>query len=178
METRLNVIGAGIFSKFMRLIQFIEQKNLNIENTYLDVINTEFNINENMIDFCIQQQYSPNIQITECSNYKTYDSKDKIENFVGFVKLKQMCEKIIFTEKLNDLIDLHTKNFVFDSNTIGVHIRLCDMNILHGTNYGIFNFEDFVSELNKILTPESRIFVASDNDQSLEKLKLIYILII
>jgi|688.fasta_scaffold30967_5 hypothetical protein len=174
METRLNVIGGGIFSKFMRLIQYTQQENLIVENTYLDVIDTMFNINENMIDYCIQQEQMPNVEITECSNYETFDKKNRIESSIRIITFKSMCEKIIFTKKLNDLIELYTQKFVFDSNTIGVHIRLCDMNIMHAENYGKYNFENFTNKLDKILTPESKIFVASDNNESLKKLELIY----
>jgi hypothetical protein len=174
MVTRLNVIGAGIFSKYMRLIQYMAKQNLTIENTYLDVSDLTTKINQNMINFCIQQMDEPGTKPTICDNFHTYDKTNKIENSAKFQHYKSTCSKMTFSSKLNELISESITNFLFDENTIGVHIRLCDMNTIHGKNYGVHSFTDFKNEIDKILTSHSRIFVASDNDESLKKLKEIY----
>ena len=170
----INVVGAGIFSKFMRLIQYIEKTNLISGKNYLDVTDINWSINENMFDYCFIQEKTPNIKNLECNNYFTYDKETKIENSPSFKNYKTFCENVEFTETLKNLIDLYTTKFDFNSNTIGVHIRLCDMNKFHVKNYGQFSYEDFVKQIDEVITDNSKIFVASDNNESIEKLKSKY----
>lgn len=170
----MKVVGAGIFSKFMRLIQCMADKSMTIEKTYLDVTDSSSKINQNMINFCILQTEKPTSESIKCENYHTYTNQFKIENSKKFSYYKNICDSIFFTSNLSDLILEYTKKFSFDENFIGVHIRLCDMNTIHGKDYGVFRFEDFQNEIDKIFTEDSKIFVASDNDESLEKIKNIY----
>ena len=174
MGINLNVTGGGIFSKVMRLIQHIVEKQLNFDEIYLDVICKTSEISENIIDSCINQEKKIDSENIKCTNIFTYNKKDRIEKSDKIADYKVICNKITFTKELNDLIKFYTDKFSFDSNSIGVHIRLCDMNISHKKDYGYFDFDDYLNELNKIVTKESKIFVASDNYESIEKLIKIY----
>lgn len=48
------------------------------------------------------------------------------------------------------------------------------MNIYHKNDYGNLVFEDFLNEIQKIKDEGKKIFVASDNNESLSKLKSLY----
>ena len=48
------------------------------------------------------------------------------------------------------------------------------MNIHHGDVYGNLVFEDFLNEIQKLKEDGKKIFVASDNNESLSKLKSLY----
>lgn len=56
-----------------------------------------------------------------------------------------------------------------NERTLGVHIRLTDMNTGH-TIYDPFNFEDFIKAIEEVRGEYDNIFVACDNDESLQKL--------
>jgi len=170
----INVVGAGIFSKFMRLIQYIETNNLTSEKIYLDVTDENWLINENMFDYCFVQEKIPDVESLECDNFFTYDKKNKIENSPHFTNYQNFCKNLQFSDILEKLINSYTSNFNFDSNTIGVHVRLCDMNQIHDKHYGTFSYEDFVKQIDIVIKENTKIFIASDNNESIEKLKSKY----
>ena len=45
------------------------------------------------------------------------------------------------------------------------------MNIVHGKDYGVLSFDNFLSEIKKHITDNTKIFVTSDNYESIDKLK-------
>jgi hypothetical protein len=62
------------------------------------------------------------------------------------------------------------KKIGIDDSTVGVHVRLTDMNIIHGKDYGVLSFEDFKTQLN----PDTKYFISSDNNESINKLKELF----
>lgn len=71
---------------------------------------------------------------------------------------------------MNELIEKNLKDLNIDKSTLGVHVRLTDMNITHARDYGIASIDDYIKAIND-LNHKGNIFVASDNDESLIKLK-------
>ena len=49
-----------------------------------------------------------------------------------------------------------------EGKTLGVHIRLTDMNKYHGDIYGVCEFKDYLKKISKIEKQYTNIFVASD----------------
>ena len=50
-------------------------------------------------------------------------------------------------KELLDEVKYYQDKFNIDESTVGVHIRLTDMNIVHGNDYGVLTFEDFKSKM-------------------------------
>ena len=61
-----------------------------------------------------------------------------------------------------------------EGKTLGVHIRLTDMNKYHGDIYGVCEFKDYLKKISKIEKQYTNIFVASDNVECINILKNIY----
>ena len=97
-----------------------------------------------------------------------------------FEKKKQRYQEIskkflkIHPELMKHSSDFAAKNFV-SGKTLGVHMRLTDMNRCH-QNYGNVFFEDYKAKIDQILGKHQidKIFVASDNHESIDKLKKVY----
>ena len=86
--------------------------------------------------------------------------------------LRKLARKLKFNKRVKRLIKIEESKIDF-KNSLGVHIRLTDMNRIH-PEHGAVNFDDFVKNINLILEehPEiNTIFVASDNNESIEKLR-------
>lgn len=90
--------------------------------------------------------------------------------YPGYPVIKQLCSKMkfqpIITESVKSFVDANN----IDSNTLGVHIRLTDMNSIH-SKFGCFTIEDFVREIRQCITETQTIFVASDNNESIATIR-------
>ena len=85
--------------------------------------------------------------------------------------LRKLTRKLKFNKRIKNLIKIEESKIDF-KNSLGVHLRLTDMNWLH-KEHGEVNFNDFAKNINLILEehPEiNTIFVASDNNESIDKL--------
>jgi hypothetical protein len=90
-----------------------------------------------------------------------------------FKEYKTLMSKMRFTPELLELVAHHEKRIKIDENTIGVHLRLTDMNKQH-PQYGIVNYEHYEEAIEAIITPDSNLFLASDNKESIDKFIEVY----
>lgn len=173
-KVRLDINAGGIFSKTMLGIQQIERKGLNISDCYFNVVD-ERALNEkkfNPFDYVMNQTLDPEAVEFDCGFLPSYNSKrrsnyGRVEESAEYLKLKEIASKIKYQEEILSTVKDCAKEFTED--IVGVHLRLCDMNMLH-PEYGIVTFEDYVRSIIEETTPSTKIFVASDNEESLEKL--------
>ena len=89
--------------------------------------------------------------------------------------LRKLARKLKFNKRIKKLIKNEESKIDF-KNSLGVHIRLTDMNGIH-PEHGEVNFNDFTKNINLVLEehPEiNTIFVASDNNESINKLAIRY----
>jgi hypothetical protein len=101
--------------------------------------------------------------------YTDHIPQDKLQRF------KIIESKLKINSRLQSKIDKALILLNLTDKTIGVHIRLTDMDRHHGSDYGRKSFEDYVYKINLALNEEhDKIFVASDNIESIEKLQKIY----
>ena len=84
-----------------------------------------------------------------------------------------IVNKIRFKKDLLDLAGYYSNKFELDENTVGVHCRITDLNQIHA-QYGYVTFENYKTTLADILQTQHKIFVASDNEESINKLVDIY----
>ena len=85
----------------------------------------------------------------------------------NFNTLKSIAQKIKFIN-----MDIPNLNNI-TNKTLGIHIRLTDMNETHGNIYGIKTYDDYKNAIKKYLDEHiiDNIFLASDNKESIVKLQ-------
>ncbi len=181
MNIKIETIGGGIFSKFMIAVQSIlhNVENINqIKNIYIDINRDKIctirnkNITINPFDYVLEQ--NPNLvfdkiidsEISHKKRYEKYGSQvyTDINKNLDLPKLKKICTKIKIK---NNILNMVNSNI--DKNTLGVHVRLTDMNLTH-KNFGVGTTQKYIETINKI-KKYNNIFIASDNINSIESIK-------
>lgn len=135
--------------------------------------NIKFNVFDHVLD-----QTKP----TNLSNFKRVLSTNQQHPvyYKEFEPKKERYKKIskqflkIHPNLMKKAVQFSDNNFIPDK-TLGVHIRMTDMNRCHA-NLGNVYFSDYVEKINEILETNDieKIFIASDNNESIEKLQHIY----
>lgn len=166
MNYRFDIDAGGIFSKYMFGIQ--NAINYDFESLYLNI--TDERTISNAFDFVLDQKIQDISTTISCKNLGTYDKKNPIEKSVNFNIYKELIKNIKIKKNILNKVDEYIKNLNIDENTIGVHVRLTDMNIHHEKQYGVLTFENFVSNM----TTDNNYFIASDNHESIQKLNEIF----
>lgn len=100
--------------------------------------------------------------------YKEFEPKKE-----RYKKISKQFLKI-HPDLMKQASEFSDHNFIPDK-TLGVHIRMTDMNRGHA-NLGNVYFNDYIEKINEILKTNDiqKIFIASDNKESIEKLQNIY----
>lgn len=175
-KVRVNITGGGVFSKVMIAIQNIEKDGHGLENCYFNIVDHRALGEDklNPLDSVLNQSCNEDYRDANYSGHKTYNKEDRIYESPEFEKLKAIATKLNYKQELKVLVDDYVYMLGIDQNTIGVHIRLCDMNIQHGRDYGYVYFDDYVKKIKKELNSKSKIFVASDNEESILKLQKLF----
>lgn len=172
-KIQINGIGGGIFSKFITSVQVVEEiaKESAIPEIYYNTLVHGVSV----FDYVLDQSRVNVTAICDSAYLRGYSGYEPIELSKEFLNLKRVIRTIKFKQGFNALVENTIAKLGIDKNTIGVHIRLCDMNTTHGIDYGIASYEDYRKLLDPImLNAEVKIFVASDNYESIEKLKRDY----
>jgi|694.fasta_scaffold24707_13 hypothetical protein len=171
----IKVLAGGIFSKFMYVIQNTQMINTNFDSLYIENIDEKSLINEeNIFNNIFEQKIQDNQVSHDCVVVPNYSKFLPIEDSKNLNDYKKIVNKLRFTENFNKKFNSYLEKLNIDENYIGMHIRLCDMNIHHKDDYGSLVFEDFLNEIKKLKEDGKKIFVASDNNESLLKLKSLY----
>jgi len=158
--------GGGIFSNFM-----IALKNAtmypSVESFYFDA--TIKGVIGNPFRFVLDQKSTKDVKDIRNTDVEwsggILDDSKKIES------LRRVIERLEIKKEIIDKVDNLSKDLRITEETLGVHIRLCDMNIFHKKQHGTLRYEDFFKEIEKNVNNKKNIFVASDNDESIAKLK-------
>jgi hypothetical protein len=172
----LQIEGGGIFSKMMLAIQNISAYQYGIENCYLEVVDERALSSEGSspLSFILDQQSGKDFITKECKGFAPYSKLFRVENSPEYQDLKYIASKLRYKQELKVLVDDYLYMLGMNENTVGVHIRLCDMNTLHKDEYGYVGFEDYIKAIDQELDRNTKVFVASDNEESLVKLKRKY----
>lgn len=177
-KVKVNIGGGGIFSKVMMAIQNIAISGFRVEDCYFNVIDERAIAEDgtNPFNFVLDQTFTQEedyLPVT-FNQHESYSRYNKIYKSLEFDKLRLIAANIKYKPELIALVDEYINKLGIDKSTIGVHIRLCDMNIHHKQDYGEVHFENYVKVIEELLKPESKIFVASDNNESIKKLQSLY----
>lgn len=176
-KVRLHIRGGGVFSKMMLAIQSLAHLGYELENCYLNIADHRALSPEgtNPLDSIIDQSYDPSYASVDCRFLDTYNNKNRVEESKEYEKLKRIASQLKYKPELSVLVDDYVYLLGIKDKTIGVHIRLCDMNIAHGKDYGVLTFNDYLQAIQEELkSNNTNIFVASDNEESILKLKAIF----
>ena len=183
MNVLVKTMGGGIFSIFTVAIQQILNSIPNvddIENIYIELdkprsiypnnrlINTVENETGNPFDFVLEQtNLQPNIVLIAVPS-KTYDNHEKLYGTNELKRLQTICSKI----KIKETVLSKIKNDI-DENTLGVHVRLTDMLEYHKDIHKGGSTDEYISSIKNIIATNNikNIYIASDNEFSLQKLK-------
>lgn len=168
----LNVSAGGIFSKFSFVLQTIGEIDPDFDEAYINNIDERSLVGDNNIFNCIfDQKIIHDSETHECFYIHNYSKFLPIEESVKIDEYKKIVRKLKFTNELKKEIEFYSNSLGIDDNFLGVHIRLCDMNIYYAGDYGILHFDDFLDAIKKNKSHNTKIFVASDNKESIIKLK-------
>lgn len=162
MYYNLNVDGGGIFSKYMLCVQNLV--GVNFDKVYLST--ADIRTNSNIFDFILNQTLSENFINIKGHYIPGYSNTNKIELSDNYNTYKDIIAKFNFKDELLNKIKTYQEKLNITEKTIGVHIRLTDMNIHHANDYGYYNFDDYLKYFNN----DDDFFVASDNKESIKKL--------
>jgi hypothetical protein len=136
----------------------------------------------NISEFTIEDPYdvAKYVSSFEYTNYINYTPKNiysdllnirniKIKNFdLG----KEILKKLKLNQDLLKQLQNYVNNFEIDNQTLGIHIRLTDMNFHH--NYSRLTTDDYIKKTEFVLNENpsiKNIFIASDNHESIDELK-------
>jgi hypothetical protein len=167
---KLNIRYGGIYSNVVIGLQYIAHRRLNLEDCYLNISGLEYN----PLDYILDQELAEEYQDIHVQKMPTYHHKNRVDQDIRYYTLKKLANELPYKKEILGLVDKQAKKFNINENTIGIHIRLSDMNILHGNLYGYTSYEDYVEEINKEIEPDSSLFIASDNFESIKKLQRYY----
>lgn len=175
-KIKLDIEGGGIFSKMMIAIQNTEKCEYGIENCYFNIVDSRA-LGENgfnPFDYILNQSYDESYKSIRYTGHKIYDKEVVLQDSTEFQNLKEIASKLNYKQELKVLVDDYLYMLGMDQDTIGVHVRLCDMNIAHVRDYGYVSFEDYVEALKRELDLSNKVFVASDNKESIFKLQKLF----
>jgi hypothetical protein len=166
------IYGGGIFSKVMLLFQITEQHVGHLSSLFsIYAVNLDDRIDStlNPFDFIFEQK---RMGYEEIMKYHTYPSfRESIPPYY-LDRLQKIAAKLKINPEVKSKFDEIHNSLNFDNNVLGVHLRLTDMNTLHGDDYGNKTFNDYIKVIDSYLKENDvkQIYVAADNNESLNKL--------
>lgn len=169
---RLDVGAGGIFSKFIFVIQNLNKINSDFESVYVNNIDDRSLIgDDNIFDLILDQTKDETLPVVGCTHLGNYSKFSPIESSSKLQEYKKIVKKIKLSQKIIDELNEYLNKYNINENYLAVHIRLCDMNIYHSSEYGVVNYEDFLKHIREEKKEGMKIFLSSDNYESIEKLK-------
>lgn len=175
IKCKLNMVAGGIFSKYIfgiknAILHEADSYYLNVTDTNRTDCDIFDCVLDQTLSFDTTIESNNVIKDVDCQHFGNYSKFNPIENSPNLPKYSEIIKKFKIKKELLDEVKYYQDKFNIDESTVGVHIRLTDMNIVHGNDYGVLTFEDFKSKMR----PDVKYFVASDNNESLKKLKDLY----
>lgn len=169
MSYEVSVRGGGVFSI---MHQFFEVVLENVEN--IDTIE-EVNMIVDHGAIKDQHMFDNVFKVGSCENKIKIASKHTKNSFLQanlferIDNLKKISKKMKYNDFILGKVDEFVEKYKIDNCTLGVHVRVTDMNNVH-PEYGFVDTNRFVSETKKFLNENkniTKIFLASDNTESI-----------
>jgi len=142
----INVQAAGIFSEFDFVLQTIDWINPDFDNVFINNIDDRSLVNErNIFNHIFDQNFTSDYPSYECHRSYSYSKFFPIENSPRMDSYKKIVKKLKFSDELKE-------KFEFYLDLLGLDA-------------------DFLNAIKENKGPNTKIFVASDNNESIIKLK-------
>ena len=196
------VPGGGIFSRLFQFA-ILPLADIDFDNVYLipagfaepDDPNDEFC--RKCYDICLNNvnlmnKYGIEDPYEHCFNYvldqkrddsyelkgylsmgPRFDKENKLEDSDKLQLYKKVLDKVKFKKSIYDGASQLKTDLNITERTLGVHVRLTSMNLLHHDLYQQVTIDDYIAAIKKELNTGlyENVFVASDNDESIIKLQ-------
>jgi hypothetical protein len=177
IRVKLQAVQPGIMGKMILAIQTVAsahlRKEINIDN--IDILNIycEGQSDKDFFNYVLDQP--PVDKFDKVYEWQVFPQVADISSHENFLLYKKIAKKINIKKKILEKIPAE-----IDENTVGLHIRLTDMNSLHSKDYGHRTLDSYLHKLEEVISENNikKIFVASDNLESLSKIKSKYDVII
>ncbi len=170
--------GGGIYSLFHwaieELLTFVINNPISPITSFKIIIPDEITYinNKNIFDDFFEN-ISEDYNIQLCCNKQFHNRFLKVEESLYYDQLKKIIKINNINFEILNKVNYYVKKFNINENTLGIHIRLTDMNTLH-SNIGIFTINDYINKINNIISKFNNInniFIASDNNESINTIK-------
>jgi len=165
----------GTMGQLMSIFRNIESKIFSLEEIENIVIyNTREIIDANPFEYIFKQNYLINnyttINLIPVGAYTEDIPSDKLMRYKEIKSKFVLCDEIV--NRFNNI----KKDLSINDAFLGAHVRLTDMNAWHGNVYGYTYLEDFIETIDMAMKTNeyTKVFVASDSQESILKLKKIY----
>jgi hypothetical protein len=102
-----------------------------------------------------------------------YSKQNPIEESLRFQDYKRVLGKLRIQQDIHNHVNEFVRDKYIGENTLGIHVRLTTMNMLHHDIYQKITCDDYINAIKKEFDSGqySNMFVASDNHESIMKLK-------
>ena len=173
-NVNIKVHGFGIGGCFTVLFNWLTLFGEDVENVYVDVTDEwkkTLGFNKNIFDLVLEQNKIDGANEITIFGHHLHNFNDEVLNYIRGTINKKIKIKPEILKKLDEYL---TTNGIEDINSLCVvHVRLTDMDQYHKGVYGSVNFDTYLNEMKK-LNDDVKFFIASDNNESIDKLKVLF----
>jgi hypothetical protein len=166
----LFAVGGGMFSLLHQFLEgVLETQEEPIESLRVGVHKHIWITNPAIFDNVFEHD-ERNYKIIYKS--ETSHGYTKANCFSQYDTLKDITQKLKIQPSILNAVDAFCKHNAIGEDTLGIHLRLTDMNIHHASEYGVLTFESFYKKTLEFLQKYphiKNIFIASDNEESIRK---------
>lgn len=164
----ISVGSVGNLAMVMNSLYFCGDncKDVYIDFTKKELMNWE---NQNPYDDVFDQNITDEYERINCWGNKLMDYNEEV-----LADIRNKVQPYFkFKKSLTDIIDSFVNWNNIGEDTLGVHIRMSDMNAWHGDQFGYVYYETYLKYIDELLSSGKikNIFIASDNKETLQKLK-------
>ena len=123
----------------------------------------------NPYDMVLDQKLTDDYTAVSCWGNELFDYDSIILEDIRNTVKPYFKFELVLVNIVNDFIDDND----IGKNTLGVHVRMSDMNAWHGDQFGFIYYEDYTREIDTVLKNNpnvDKIFISSDNEETLGNL--------
>jgi len=143
------------------------------------MIAMEYAFYNNLKSFTISDSFNISKFISDENNYEVHFPNDLFNNYLDITHIyrinyelaRETIKKFKLKQEIIDIALDFKNKFDINENTLGLHIRLTDMNVLH--TYSKLTLDDYIKKINQVLEENpniDNILIASDNYESIYKI--------
>lgn len=166
------VSGGGVFSMFHQFLENLLRIDYENYKQYRMYITSTYVQNNYIFDNVFHYEDVSGFTTLNTS-FMTQNSFLQINEYNRLSELKKISSTFKFQDFILDKVNTFVNENYINKNTLGVHLRLTDMNIYH-PSYGVITIDNYISKIKEYLESNKEIkniFLASDNEESINIIK-------